>query len=474
MEITFLKGYEVRATQLIDEKTSTYRQVFYGKPDENLVVEMKNGHYDGKGILRKNGVIRMIYTFTPKKTENKVLVFSHRGEIIFNGYETNNLKTGFCIEYVNGNVRFIGMYSNGMRNGYGCSYNERGSVEFRGRWKDNEKTNSSCDEDSFLNSIKPEIIESKSNNEMAVFPISTEFIIVIAALALISIILVFIFLFTIIPRSTRITLSNGCIWMGYVKLSLPNGNGKYYHSNGTLYYQGNCLNGYFNGNGIMYHPDGKTKHFEGIWEHGYLTNGTMYTNEGALEYEGEFLNNIPHGIGRRWQNQSVVFEGIWNHGYDYRGKYNSSEHVYFEKKKQEFGEILQIHSAADTQKCSFKIKTVVIQDGAFNAKGDTEFNVANCINVEEMLIGNKCGKFVTSFTVAHLPRLKSVVIGEDSFTQFAHTDEQLKYNIPRIVDEKRTFLISNCSQLETITIDSRSFSDFFIFKLEGLNSHLIG
>ena len=154
---------------------------------------------------------------------------------------------------------------------------------------------------------------------------------------------------------------------------------------------------------------------------------------------------------------------------------------------------MQISSISDVQKCSYKIKTVVIQNNEYNAEGDVEFNVAQCINVEEIIIGNYCGKYVTSFTIAHLPKLKMVVIGENSFTQFEHgensftqfehgensftqfepMDDLLKYEISRIVDENRTFHIFNCTQLKSIVIDVRSFSDYYIFKLESMTSYIL-
>lgn len=463
--ISFLQGYRVEATQLIDEKNNIYRQVFHGKPDEVFLVEMKNGRYDGEGFLRKENVVRMIYIFSTKTVENKVLVFNAQGEIIFNGYEKNNLKTGLCIEYEHGNVRFIGMYKNGMRNGYGCSFNENGAVVFRGRWKGDAETEITCDEDFFVNTIKPQTIASEYINNKPVYSCSGEFILVFLILFLLSLFLIIIAIITNSTRNQTIRLSNGCIWNGEVKQDTPFGSGFYYHSNGSLYYSGRCWNGYFHGNGTMYYPDGHTKQYEGTWEYDSLIYGKWFTEEGRLKYEGYFKNSLPHGVGSSYQNGTKVFEGIWYYGNDYRGLYYDRDEVFFEKQKQSFTDILVVNTMSDLSQCSYKIRKIVIHDHTFNAPTDTEINVEKCMNVEGLYIGNESGNYVTKFIITNLSKLQHIVIGSSSFTQLKYSDSEVNRDLSRISDERRSFLISNCSSLKLLSIGYRSFSDYYLFQL---------
>ena len=464
--ITFLKGYTVKKSQLLDSKTGTYQQTFHGKPNEDFTVEMKNGRYDGEGILRKNGIIKMIFTFSPKEGENHVLVYNDEGEIIFQGNEKNNLKSGVCIEYHNGIVRFIGMYKNGVRNGYGCSYNEFGEIEFVGRWKDDAKTNSPCNEEFFLYSIKPTMGYSTTNYEKAVFPLSKEFLLISGLLFILALILIGIQHFHNSPRSRTVHLSNGAIWNGTVIQSNPNGNGFYYHSNHSLYYHGNCWNGYFHGNGTMYYGDGITKHFEGIWEYGYLKEGSLFNEKGDLQYSGQFQSNIPHGIGRSYINHSIQFEGIWYYGSDIRGRYYANNKVYFEKQKQGLSNILIMNTTSDNVYCSYKITKIVIHDDLMNKESDIEMNVSNCLNVEEIVIGNNCGKYITRFIISNLSKLRTIIIGSNSFTRLDYSSQSFLDNLGRIADENHIFIIQNCSSLEAITIGSHSFSDYYHFQLE--------
>ncbi len=304
--------------------------------DDNSILysgHSKNGRYDGEGILRKNGIIKMMFTFSPKDGENHVLVYNDEGEIIFQGNEKNNLKSGVCIEYHHGIIRFIGMYKNGVRNGYGCSYNEFGEIEFVGRWKDDAKTNSACNEEFFLHSIKPTMGYSTTNYEKAVFPLSKEFLLISGLLFILALILIGIQHFQNTPRSQTVHLSNGAIWNGTVIQGNPNGNGFYYHSNHSLYYHGDCWNGYFHGNGTMYYGDGITKHFEGLWEYGYLKEGSLFDENGALQYTGQFQSKIPHGIGRSYVNNSIQFEGVWYYGCDIRGRYFANNEIYLLRNK---------------------------------------------------------------------------------------------------------------------------------------------
>ena len=153
----------------------------------------------------------------------------------------------------------------------------------------------------------------------------------------------------------RIFMSNGDIYEGEIKNSLPNGKGKFLYANGEEYkgdfvqgemtgtgnfifadktkYNGAIENGVFNGEGKMKWENGTE--YEGnflnsaLSGYGVITNiqkekykgyfdknefngeGTYYYSNGD-EYEGTFEYGIKRGKGIFRRNDKVIFEGIWN------------------------------------------------------------------------------------------------------------------------------------------------------------------
>lgn len=116
---------------------------------------------------------------------------------------------------------------------------------------------------------------------------------------------------------------------------------KQFHGNGTLYYNetGNLYKGefkkgqkhgfgeinYYNGDkyigefycdelhgkGKYYNNNGYT--YEGIFSVGSLLGkGNMYDTNGDLIYEGDFLNNLPHGFGISYRDGKISYIGKWN------------------------------------------------------------------------------------------------------------------------------------------------------------------
>ena len=71
--------------------------------------------------------------------------------------------------------------------------------------------------------------------------------------------------------------------------------------------------------------------------------------------------------------------------------------------------------------------------------------------MQELEIGNGCFESVRTFQIDGLNRLKSLKIGNNSFTQ-------KKYRYGN--DESKSFRILNCKSLESIQIGQYSFSDF--------------
>ena len=71
--------------------------------------------------------------------------------------------------------------------------------------------------------------------------------------------------------------------------------------------------------------------------------------------------------------------------------------------------------------------------------------------VESIEIGDDCFGSVQTFKIEGLNRLKTIKIGNNSFTQRKNRDGD---------DESKSFHILNCESLESIQIGEYSFSDF--------------
>ena len=71
--------------------------------------------------------------------------------------------------------------------------------------------------------------------------------------------------------------------------------------------------------------------------------------------------------------------------------------------------------------------------------------------VEFIVIGNDCFGSVETFQIDGLNRLKTIKIGNNSFTQSKNSNGN---------DKSKSFHILNCESLESIQIGDCSFSDF--------------
>ena len=94
--------------------------------------------------------------------------------------------------------------------------------------------------------------------------------------------------------------------------------------------------------------------------------------------------------------------------------------------------------------------------------------------LEELIIGNDCFKDLDIFNINRLNELKSIKIGNNSFTK----EENIEWDWYRENNKSRSFSISNCAKLESIEIGRYSFSDcgggFELRNLPSLSTIKIG
>ena len=80
-----------------------------------------------------------------------------------------------------------------------------------------------------------------------------------------------------------------------------------------------------------------------------------------------------------------------------------------------------------------------------------DWDVSLLDNLESIEIGDECFGSVKTFQIDGLNRLKTIKIGNNSFTQKKNSAGS---------DESKSFHILNCESLESIQIGEYSFSDF--------------
>ena len=97
------------------------------------------------------------------------------------------------------------------------------------------------------------------------------------------------------------------------------------------------------------------------------------------------------------------------------------------------------------------ITSIFIPNWSCNDYNYTIFDFSRFNLLESIEIGDECFESVETFKIDGLNRLKTIKIGNNSFTQ-------KKYNWGD--DESKSFRILNCESLESIQIGEYSFSDY--------------
>ncbi|KAG6780239.1 hypothetical protein POTOM_013093 [Populus tomentosa] len=106
-------------------------------------------------------------------------------------------------------------------------------------------------------------------------------------------------------------LSNGEVYIGIFKGTLPHGKGKYIWCDGTIY-NGDWEEGKMTGKGQILWSSGAK--YEGDFSGGYLHGiGTLIGHDGS-EYKGAWRMNVWHGLGRKQYSNLDVYEGSWKEG----------------------------------------------------------------------------------------------------------------------------------------------------------------
>ena len=177
--------------------------------------------------------------------------------------------------------------------------------------------------------------------------------------------------------------------------------------------------------------------------------GEMYDDDGLLLYKGIMINWQRFGYGTSYHDNGLVeYEGYWCDDNRFRiGK------VY-----DRYGKLVNecewyngIESDTDyegdgSKPLNIRIKHLKLTDNCVLV----DWDVSWFLNLESVEIGDNSFGSVKTFKIDGLNRLKTIKIGNNSFTQKKDDDSA----------ESKSFHILNCESLESIQIGEFSFSDF--------------
>ena len=108
------------------------------------------------------------------------------------------------------------------------------------------------------------------------------------------------------------------------------------------------------------------------------------------------------------------------------------------------------------------VSIINIPDWTCNDINYTIFDFSRFTQVESIEIGNDCFGFVKTFQIDGLNRLKSLKIGNNSFTQTKRIMWVENFENAKALSNNisKSFHILNCELLESIQIGEYSFSDY--------------
>ena len=187
------------------------------------------------------------------------------------------------------------------------------------------------------------------------------------------------------------------------KMGIPFGYGEMYDDDGLLMYKGILINWKRFGYGTSYHDNGLIE-YKGYWcDDNRFGRGIVFDRSGKLVNEYEWVNGIENDIE------------------EYKG--NGLEPLNIGMKHLKL-----------TENCVL-----------------VDWDVSWFLNLESIEIGPDCFESVETFQIEGLNRLKTIKIGNNSFTKKKNGGGN---------DKSKSFHILNCESLESIQIGEYSFSDF--------------
>ena len=360
--------------------------------NEYLLSEMKDGQVEGRCQLFNRGILSLAWMMKNGKRIGGVTEYENGKAIQKEGWDSllgndegdrrmiENSKEGLIMtirrkckedEDEDGCVIYRGEFDEEMnRDGYGIEYDiENGKEKIEGYWR-KDKLIQMIHEFDADNNQMIEYAESEDNDESSV------------------------------ELLNRIPIYIG----GY-----STENGKYVR----------------NGKGYLIDEESGTANRESEWE-----NGKEKKESGTDLYEGWYVKGMSESI------RSVLKNEI-------PSEIKTKPTVNVPAKR------VEIHDSSELNAMDLKATELVICSDCCNDVNALNLNKFEWL--ESIEIGDECFESVKTFKIDGLNRLKTIKIGNNSFTQKKNSSGN---------DKSKSFHILNCESLKSIQIGEYSFSDF--------------
>ena len=105
--------------------------------------------------------------------------------------------------------------------------------------------------------------------------------------------------------------------------------------------------------------------------------------------------------------------------------------------------------------------TKIIVDNGVSESGLTELDLTRFSQLKRLDIGDHCFSYVDELKLIGMNELESVVIGENSFTQHKNYYGS---------DPNRHFYLKNCPKLKSLKIGYDSFSDYSVCEIDNMDA----
>ena len=119
-----------------------------------------------------------------------------------------------------------------------------------------------------------------------------------------------------------------------------------------------------------------------------------------------------------------------------------------------------VRSESDWDRLSPAITRIIVLKSSCNYGFDA-LDLSRFDGLKEVKVGDECFKNVTTVNITGLSQLESVVIGESSFTQDKYCDDY---------DSNRHFYLKNCPKLKSLKIGEDSFSGYSVIEIENVDA----
>ena len=118
-------------------------------------------------------------------------------------------------------------------------------------------------------------------------------------------------------------------------------------------------------------------------------------------------------------------------------------------------------SMSDLASIESGVTHITVSDNCGNENTAASLYFTRFTQLKELVIGDDCFMNVDQLNLIGLSKLRSVVIGENSFTQHKNDAGE---------DPNRHFYLKNCPSLREMRIGCYSFSDYTVIDIENVNA----